>query len=379
MLPTNRRNVRVGLIPLVTVAACETERVPEAGDGLRVSVDTMAPAPVDTVGDSIAAILAVFPPGDLPGLPELAGCSSAGSSDYYYGVDRPVDYEKARCAAFREFGGGVGGPFSGGGVLMMLYANGYGVEQNLDLAIRLAISEDLAVSAEPGAYESSLRSMKADSGAGEFDVCDFYSGGILFGMCMSIWGSQAQSEWELRMEPLIDEDEPLRHLMDEFTASRIRNEIELSGSAGRYVKPTLEERFLNAFHATSLELFESGRFPAYTEDQFREADGDLNRTYSEFRTRESWPFGNDPEEIQFESVRETQRLWLRYRDAWVEFGQRRYPHVSSWSWLGWLTTWRNRQFEAIGGTPGYEPFLEGVEDSEVRRRVEESLVPGGPY
>ena len=363
---------------LVIVAACETDRAPEPDDGLRVGVDTMATAPVDAVGDSIATILAVFPPGDLPGMHELADCSSVGSSEYYYGLDRPVDYEKARCAAFREFADRVDGPFSGASVLMMLYANGYGVEQNLDLAIRLAMSEDLTVFAEPGAYESSLRSMKAGSGAGEFDVCDFVSGGVLFGMCMSMWRSPAQSEWRLRMEPLIDEDEPLRRLMDEFTASRIRNEIELSGTAGRYVKPDLEESFLNAFHATSLELFEAGRFPMYTEAHFREADRDLNRIYSELRSRESWPFGNDPEELQFESVRETQRLWLRYRDAWVEFGQRRYPHVSSWSWLGWLTTWRNRQLDAIGGTPGYEPFLEGVEDSEVRRRVEESLVPGGP-
>ena len=120
-------------------------------------------------------------------------------------MDRPVDYDKARCAAFREFADGARGPLSGAGVLMMLYATVYGVEQNLDLSIRLAMSEVLPVFVEPEAYESSLRSIIANSGAGEFDVCDFSSGGMLFGMCMSMWRSRAQSEWRLQMEPLIDE------------------------------------------------------------------------------------------------------------------------------------------------------------------------------
>lgn len=197
----------------------------------------------------------------------------------------------------------------------------------------------------------------------------------LSGLPESIWDSRASAEWTLRMQALIDEDEPLRRLMDEFTASRLQNEIELSGSAGRYVKPNLEQDFLNAFHAVSLELFAAGRFPTYTEDQFREADRELNRIYSELRGRDDYPFGNRPEELQFENMRNTQRLWLRYRDAWVEFGRRRYPQVSSWSWLGWITTWRNRQLEEIGGTPGYGPFVDGPEDSDVRRRVEETLVP----
>jgi uncharacterized protein YecT (DUF1311 family) len=36
-------------------------------------------------------------------------------------------------------------------------------------------------------------------------------------------------------------------------------------------------------------------------------------------------------------IKHTQRVWLKYREAWVTFGRQKYPQVSEDSWRMWLT------------------------------------------
>ncbi|MDD3182991.1 MAG: hypothetical protein PHD48_09335, partial [Alphaproteobacteria bacterium] len=75
----------------------------------------------------------VYPPQDSP-LPAdstaLRGCSSR---NLYYGIKTPVDYKKARACAFVEV---QNEETVGAYVLMMVYANGYGVSKDLDLALK---------------------------------------------------------------------------------------------------------------------------------------------------------------------------------------------------------------------------------------------------
>jgi len=39
-------------------------------------------------------------------------------------------------------------------------------------------------------------------------------------------------------------------------------------------------------------------------------------------------------------IQAAQRAWLRYRDAWVEFGKVRYPAVPAHAWRAWFTRQR---------------------------------------
>ncbi len=87
-----------------------------------------------------------FPEKDRPAGVDLAHVKPTDIKDdesakYYYGIGVPVDYEKARRLAFLEMAarGGVEDPIEGSSILMMLYANGFGVESNLDISIRLAV------------------------------------------------------------------------------------------------------------------------------------------------------------------------------------------------------------------------------------------------
>ena len=50
-----------------------------------------------------------------------------------------------------------------------------------------------------------------------------------------------------------------------------------------------------------------------------------------------------------DGIRATQRLWLAYRDAWMNFGAVRYPSVTSETWAGLLTARRNVQLQDLLG------------------------------
>ena len=45
------------------------------------------------------------------------------------------------------------------------------------------------------------------------------------------------------------------------------------------------------------------------------------------------------------AFRNTQRMWIRFRDAWVTFAQLRWPEINSDSWMTYLTRQRTKQIE----------------------------------
>ena len=44
-----------------------------------------------------------------------------------------------------------------------------------------------------------------------------------------------------------------------------------------------------------------------------------------------------------DGMRETERLWLAYLVAWIQFARQKYPSVSADSWRTWLTQQRLEQ------------------------------------
>jgi uncharacterized protein YecT (DUF1311 family) len=48
-----------------------------------------------------------------------------------------------------------------------------------------------------------------------------------------------------------------------------------------------------------------------------------------------------------ERIRNTERAWLAYREAWVEFGGLKWPKVSADSWRTWLTQERTAELKQM--------------------------------
>ena len=81
--------------------------------------------------------------------------------------------------------------------------------------------------------------------------------------------------------------------------------------------------------------------------EFTKADAQLNAIYSKVQ---SGP--NEP--IEFTTItpggiKIAQRAWLHYREAWVKFGEVKYPAVSADSWRTWLTQERVQRLKELTG------------------------------
>lgn len=306
-----------------------------------------------------------FPPGDLPTEKEKQEYESdpVDSYKYYYGIGRPIEYEKARHVAFVEFEREAGGPLGGSVVLMMLYANGLGVERNLDLSIELA-KEGIFIQS---AYESMVASPEAmkgteEGGGGSFDYCSHHSSRLMLGICGDLREQIEESEREAASRSFKERLGPrhkdayreLKKYIDEFARLRRGREIEQSSGNAGWVNQnvlSIESDYMSAFHEIAFQSFEDGRFPWHTEAEFVDVDRELNRVYS--RLRDSDSTFVRLEGIRFEDVRKVQRYWIKYRDAWVQYGGEIYPYVSPESWKTWLTKERIEQLNGMGHTPGY--------------------------
>ena len=53
-----------------------------------------------------------------------------------------------------------------------------------------------------------------------------------------------------------------------------------------------------------------------------------------------------------EAQRQVERAWLKYRDAWLEFAQLRYPSFDRFAWLTFLTVNKTKNLREIQ-TSGY--------------------------
>lgn len=354
----------------VLLSGCSNGQVDEKPIGSKFSH-------LSPVSDSLIIILSEFPPDDLPSEWDLLENCQLDAIDYYYGVDTRINYEKARCAAFREFSRDSNDSYQGSGILSMIYANGYGVDRNLDLAIMVESLTDQSGVA-PVDYNEYLNNLINDRSSQSNYNHDRFCDGMGNPAIRSCIGYARQPDLflrKVRLDNLIGVDEHLRLLIDQFTSVRQTNEtLQWGGRSNDFWPNWHEEDFQDLFHIMAIELFNSGKFPNYTEEEFREMDQKLNHMYNNLR-------GNDRgyEEVNidgmrlwtssmdeylccsFEKIQKTQRVWLEYRDTWVEFGQRNYPKVDRWSWLGWLTSWRIWQLESMGTLPyGIYTYEDGI-------------------
>ncbi len=286
---------------------------------------------------------AKFLPDYLPCQEAAKSLSSCSSEDLYYGIKMPVDFIKARECAFLELAD-ERGPFSGRSMLMTIYANGKGVEQNLDLALKLACDGAGAWSSAEysGRIEHLAELRKAPKAAeADFNICDDLTSTSMLRTCEKHYWRIESAEREvalLKMKSLWSSEKRLDFA--ELTIAAIRyfsavSDEELGPKAAVTKEMSMHkynemgEEFINDFID-----FERGKFPQYSSAQFEEIDRELNQIYKRsMQTIESAMKSG----VDSESIKKVQRLWIKYRDAWVNFAAKYYPQVSDESIKAWLT------------------------------------------
>lgn len=107
--------------------------------------------------------------------------------------------------------------------------------------------------------------------------------------------------------------------------------------------------------------------PSYTADDLVRDDATLNAVYQTalamlpadcpMASRDCMSQG---------TFRETQRAWIRYRDAWITFSGLRWPQVTEDSWRTHLTRQRTRQIQATFGITAPVPVKQAPETPENR-------------
>ncbi len=286
---------------------------------------------------------------------ELRHCDSERS---YYGFDGARDFRGAlQCGYYQrahpqtDIANAVYGP----GVLSMLYANGLGVARNYDLAIRFACENTWAADAEMEGRLGHLEHMRdSHSTATDFDLCDDATSGLMEGACAEIGEREAKAKREQKLKTISAGWSPatkqafvgLQKAEQAFADARGRNETDLSGTGRAAFSIEASAKVHDQFLA-NLERLAKGLVPEASEVDYKAADAKLNADYRQMMAERSKDKPGNPGEVLVSGIRETERIWIKFRDAWVEFAKVAYPKVSTAQVGTWITKQRIGQLKDI--------------------------------
>lgn len=273
----------------------------------------------------------VFPQNDYPSDAQLKQFQVYNSIQFYYGMDKPIDYVKARYSAFAELNQSDILPLNGIGMLMMLYANGLGVARNLDLATHLACLSDGSLMEMEGRIDH-LQKMKTESHPTLFDFCDDATSGMLQGYCSEKENQIQESKQQktllnvVKTWPISDKNAlaTLKQVASHYFVDSSNHEIDLSGTAAVGFSSEHREKLQTQFYSHIMQ-FEKSQFPNHSKIDLEKSDQLLNANYQKILSRQN---PNIVGTINLEGIRITQRSWIRYRNAFVKFANQRYPKLN---------------------------------------------------
>lgn len=312
------------------------------------------PAPVETLQNLCAKTAgAQASDSDRPSQEEKKVLNNCNSVAAYYGDGEAVDYRKARLCAFYQYEEKVKSLFGGATILMQLYANGEGVDRNLDFAIRLACEQKDAVA--PVEFEGRLKHLDELSknkkiASGRFDICDDVTSGSMQGACATrddeFEKNKREADFREKVVAKFNSKEMaayyrLKKASDHFVEARSNSEIDLSGTA-RAAFVSAEKTIQQKDFIQSLQATEARKDNRYNSAQFKQADRELNQVYQKVLSQTDTSVWGT---VTKDQIKETQRVWLKYRDAWVEFAKVRYSDVPGNSIAAWFTKKRTHMLK----------------------------------
>lgn len=241
-------------------------------------------------------------------------------------------------------------------VLAMLHANGQGVPRNLDLATHYACRAGGAYMEVQSRIEH-LQALRKSPSPKLYDQCDDATSGYLMGFCAGFAdqrASKVSQDWFGRLRRDLPQQQ--RAAFDQLVATGLAfakarsDEMDYQGTiaAARAIGAETSEKEWLREHVLA---FEKGSFKLASPQQLPIADAELNRRYQALMARPSddkaQPDNIGEMTVTRADVRTAQRLWLKYRDAWVRFAALRYPAVSADALKATLTQWRAQQLGKI--------------------------------
>lgn len=276
-----------------------------------------------------------IPAADKPTAAVAASLGKCSSYELYFGFKQPADPVKARLCAFDEIEKQrAGGLFAGDEMLMMMYANGVGAKRNLPLAIKLACT----LAGAPAEMEeriTHLEQLRKKNWQGtNFSLCDDITSGLMQGYCASHFENFEKIKRNKKLKAIqadwskaeLADYVLLRKAADHYIQTHVEYEVDESGTARVAIaveaEAYLEDEFLSILHALN-----RGKLPSYSEEQFKAADLKLNKMYKTIQKMKETDviWGS----VSKDGIKDTQRKWIRYRDAWVAFCHKQFPNVQS--------------------------------------------------
>jgi uncharacterized protein YecT (DUF1311 family) len=291
-----------------------------------------------------------------PPSPVRPGTLRCDATDLYY---QKRDQQRTSPAEWRQ----VRDCAEAGGddaVLMMLHANGYGVPRDPERAIYHACRLDAAkaeMELRVGYLAAPATAADAHPFAHVFDQCDHITSGRMGGVCAAIGVDRDDRARAARLDRFAAGLSPracqtfarLRTAAAAFTRTSAR-EVDMTGTGG----PGFTFRHSGRRDAEFLDTLlkaASGKLPPATTAQFSELDRELNEAYRALLALPSEQ-NDHPERIRSSTVaradvRNTERAWLAYRDAWEPFLAAARLPVDLLSVKAALTRQRIAQLKAI--------------------------------
>jgi uncharacterized protein YecT (DUF1311 family) len=290
------------------------------------------------------------PAADRPTPAQVAALKGCNAEKLYYGEGIKPDYAKARQCAFAQIQNGEGDrSFSGEAMLMQLYANGFGVARNPDLATAYACCIDGAPAENDGRVQH-LQALKTKPGP--FDYCDDITSGLAQGECQARHSNQIAAGRDSRLAALAGGFPPaarplyaaMRQRFDAFVEAHGDGEVDLTGTA-RAALVIEEQDSVRGQFLKDLDRLRAGSWPAASASDAANADAQLNASYRKALT---WAAAKDNySTVKGDDIRKAQRAWLAYRDAYLRFAALAAPGVTKEAVLARLTRLRTAQLDGL--------------------------------
>ena len=213
-------------------------------------------------------------------------------------------------------------------VLMMLYANGYGVARDMDRAMHHACIVDYI---SKGEMESRIAHLAAGPKQDEYiDACDDIQSGYMGGVCSARRETQAGRIRDARLEraarglPAVGRATfaRLRQAAEHYATEAGGAETDMQGTAAAEFAIEHEAKLHEQAMQAILDAID-GKLPPASAEDFAQSDHQLNQAYGKVMaipsTQETHPDRIGDSTIEHADVRKAQRLWLAYRDAFIAF------------------------------------------------------------
>lgn len=238
--------------------------------------------------------------------------------------------------------------------LAEIYANGWGVPRNPNLALALMChSETIAPAELYGAVDALYQTRNLKELPKPFDFCEYITSGISMGECAAKEEKIAAAKRNAELKPIVKSwPAPHRYVFfllqkaaNNFFDQHATSELDMSGTA-RNADAIGEEGKLKDQLVNTIKDFERGHFPVAS--NFQQADQEMNQAYDKAMKLDF--SNNQMGTITKEGIKNTQIQWLKYRDLWVKFVALHYPNLNEDTLKAWLTNERTKQLNAIGNS-----------------------------